>query len=186
MSIDFPTCTVEELWRFVATHLEKRGVGVILVGGAVVSVHSHDAYRSGDLDFVTEDLFVRRNIEEVMAEIGFQRQRRHYVRPDCEHLFVELVSGPVGIGEDTKIVPQEVTEGGVTIKLLSPTDCVRDRLAGFIYHGTRDQMDQAVLVASMHPVDWEKIEEWVQGEAPGSEEACAELRRRVDIERQNP
>lgn len=181
MSIDFSTCTVEELWRFVATHLERRGIGVILVGGAVVSVYSKDAYRSGDLDFVKEDLFVRQeSLDEAMAEIGFRRQTRHFAHPECKHLFVEFVSGPVGIGEDTEIVPQEVTVDGVTIKLLSPTDCVRDRLAGFIYHGGRDQMDQAVLVASAHSVDWTKVEEWAMGEAPGSEEAYAELRRRVE------
>jgi hypothetical protein len=40
-------------------------------------------------------------------------------------------------------------------------------------------MDQAVLVASAHSVDWTKIEEWAMGKAPGSEEAYAELRRRV-------
>ncbi|MHC4955902.1 MAG: hypothetical protein ACYTGZ_18805 [Planctomycetota bacterium] len=182
MSIDLATCTVEELWRLVAAHLEKRGIGVVLVGGAVVSVLSRDAYRSGDLDFVRDDLFGRQDIEEVMAEIGFRRRNRHFVHPKCLHLFVEFVSGPVGIGEDTNITPDEVTEDGVTIKILSPTDCVRDRLCGFIYHGTRDQMDQAVLVASAHPVDWNKVEQWVEREAPGSEEAYAELRRRVSNE----
>jgi hypothetical protein len=180
MSIDFSSCTVEELWRLVAAHLEKRGIGVVLVGGAVASVYTEDAYLSGDLDFVKEDLFVRQeHVDEVMAEIGFQRKTRHYVHPECTQLFVEFVSGPVGIGEDTEIVPREVTQDGVTIKLLSPTDCVRDRLAGFIYHGGRDQMDQAVLVASAHPVEWATIEKWARGEAPGSEEAYAELRRRV-------
>ena len=53
MKFDFATCTVEELWRYVGTHLERSGVGVVLVGGAVVSVHNRDAYRSGDQDFVT-------------------------------------------------------------------------------------------------------------------------------------
>jgi hypothetical protein len=43
-------------------------------------------------------------------------------------------------------------------------------------------MDQAVLVASAHPVDWNKVEQWVEREAPGSEEAYAELRRRVSNE----
>lgn len=180
MSIDFSTCTVEELWRLVAPHLEKRRIGVVLVGGAVVSIYSRDAYRSGDLDFVKEDLFVRQeNIDEVMAEIGFRRRNRHYAHPECGHLFVEFASGPVGIGEDTEIAPREVTEGGVIIKLLSPTDCVRDRLAGFIHYGSRDQMDQAVLVASAHPVDWAKVEQWAKDEAPEGAEAYAELQRRV-------
>jgi hypothetical protein len=103
MSIELATCTVEELWRLVAAHLEKRGIGVVLVGGAVVSVLSRDAYRSGDLDFVRDDLFERQDLEEVMAEIGFRRRNRHFVHPKCLHLFVEFVSGPVGIGEDTNI-----------------------------------------------------------------------------------
>ena len=34
MSLDLSACTVEELWRFVASHLESRGIGVVLVGGA--------------------------------------------------------------------------------------------------------------------------------------------------------
>ena len=59
MNIDLATCTVEELWRFVASYLEKRGIGVVLVGGAVVSVHSAGAYVSGDLDFVEDALVVR-------------------------------------------------------------------------------------------------------------------------------
>jgi hypothetical protein len=182
MNIDFETCTVEELWRFVASHLEKRGIGVVLVGGAVVSVHSAGAYLSGDLDFVKEALFVRQNVDAAMAEIGFQKQGRHYVHPQCGHLFVEFVSGPVGIGEETGIVPQEIDVDGVTIKLLSPTDCVRDRLAGFIHYGTRDHMDQAVLVATSHPVDWNVIEEWAKREGPGGQEAYAELRRRAEAD----
>lgn len=180
MSIDFSSCTVEELWRFVATHLEKRAISVVLVGGAVVSVYSDDLYQSGDLDFVKEDLFVPQNIDEAMAEIGFEKRHRHYVHPRCAHLFVEFISGPLGIGEDTEIVPREVDADGVKLKILSPTDCVRDRLNGFIHFGTRDQMDQAVMVAGSQPVDWEAIEEWAVGEGPEGAEACAELRRRVD------
>lgn len=90
MKIDFETCTVEELWQFVASHLENRGISVVLVGGAVVSVHSAGAYMSGDLDFVKEALVVRQNVDAAMAEIGFQKQGRHYVHPRCSHLFVEL------------------------------------------------------------------------------------------------
>lgn len=47
------TCTEEELWKYVAGALAESGVDVILVGGAVVSVYSKGAYKSGDLDFVT-------------------------------------------------------------------------------------------------------------------------------------
>jgi hypothetical protein len=36
--IDLSTCSEAELWRHVATHLEASGIGVILVGGAVVAI----------------------------------------------------------------------------------------------------------------------------------------------------
>jgi len=182
MELDLSTCSVEEFWHFVAGHLESRGIGVVLVGGAVVSVYSNDAYRSGDLDFVREALFVRQDVEGAMAEIGFARKSRHYVHPQCKHLFVEFVSGPGGIGEDTNVVPREVEAAGVALKILSPTDCVRDRLAGFIHYGTRDHMDQALLVASRHSIDWRKIERWAAGEGPGGSEAYAEFRRRASHE----
>jgi hypothetical protein len=158
MSFDFATCSVEDLWHLVAAHLAESGISVVLVGGAVVSVYSNDAYQSGDLDFVREALFIRQDVESVMAAIGFEKRHRHFVHQECSHLFVEFVSGPVGIGDDTQITPDTVDVDGVTIKLLSPTDCVRDRLAGFIHYGTRDMMNQAVLVARSNSVDWNTIE----------------------------
>ena len=114
-----------------------------------------------------------------MAEIGFRREGRHYRHPDCSHLFVDFVSGPLGIGDDATIAPAQVSEGKERLKILSPTDSVRDRLSGFIHFGHRDYMDQAVLVASAHPVDWDKIERWCRGEGPNGPEAFVELRRRV-------
>lgn len=57
MKIDFKTCTEEELWKFVATHLKKKGIDTVLVGGAVVSIYSDGAYKSGDLDFVLTKMF---------------------------------------------------------------------------------------------------------------------------------
>ena len=178
MSLDFSTCTAEELWRFVAAHLEGRDIGVVLVGGAVVSIYTEGAYASGDLDFVREAFFAQ-DVEGVMAEIGFHKEGRHYRHPNCSHLFVEFVAGPLGIGEDTRIEPARVMERNVKLKLLSPTDSVRDRLSGFIHFGSRDYMDQAVLVASSRPVDWGKIERWCNGEGPDGTDAFVELRRRV-------
>ena len=176
--MDLSGCTVEQLWRFVASHLETRGIGVVLVGGAVVSVYSDGAYVSGDLDFVREALLPE-NVEGAMAEIGFHKEGRHYRHEDCPHLFVEFVPGPLGIGADTDIEPVRIAAGETRIKLLSPTDSVRDRLAGFIHFGHRDYMDQALLVASAHAIDWDKVERWSRGESPDGPAAFAELRRRA-------
>ena len=55
---DFANCCEEELWRYVAWHLEGAGIRSVLVGGAVVSIYTEGLYPSGDLDMVP-DLYDR-------------------------------------------------------------------------------------------------------------------------------
>lgn len=174
--LDLSTCSEAELWRHVAVHLEAHGIGVVLVGGAVVAVYTEGAYRSGDLDFVPEKLFEER-IDTCMQEIGFHRRGRHFEHSSCRHLFVEFVAGPLGIGDDLDIVPSREAAEGYDLKILSPTDCVRDRLASYIHFQARECLDQAVLVAMARPVDWSKIERWCRDEGPAGAEAFEDLKR---------
>jgi hypothetical protein len=175
-TFDISTCSEAELWRHVAVHLEASGIGVVLVGGAVVAVYTEGAYRSGDLDFVPERLFEER-IEASMAKLGFHRKGRHYEHPDCAHLFVDFVSGPLGIGKEQNIVPSQELVNGHHLKILSPTDCVCDRLASYIHFKARECLDQAVLVAKARPMDWTKIERWCRAEGPAGTAAFEDLKR---------
>jgi hypothetical protein len=163
MKIDFKTCSEEELWKYVASHLKSRNIDTVLVGGAVVSIYTDGAYESGDLDFILTNFFVT-NLPEVMKEIGFKRKGRHFVHPDCSHLFVEFPQGPLEIGDDFKIVPDEISVEGKKIKILSPTDCVKDRLATYIHFKNRVGLEQAVLVAKKHPVNLSSIQAWCEKE----------------------
>jgi hypothetical protein len=175
-AFDLSNCSEAELWRHVAVHLEARGIGVVLVGGAVVAVYTDGAYRSGDLDFVPERLFEDR-IEASMLELGFQRHGRHYEHRDCAHLFVEFVAGPLGIGNEQNIVPSRESVEGHSLKILSPTDCVCDRLASYIHFKARECLDQAVLVVKARPVDWSRIERWCRAEGPTGPTAFKDLQR---------
>ena len=47
-----------------------------------------------------------------------------------------------------------------TLRILTPTDCVVDRLAGFYHWNDEQCMEQAVAVASRHPVDLDRIRNW--------------------------
>lgn len=164
MKIDFKSCDEKELWHYVAVHLKKRGFDTVLVGGAVVSIYTNGLYRSGDLDFVKLSLF-NDGLDEAMNEIGFQRKGRLFIHPECSHLYVEFPGGPpLGIGEDNNIVADEVEVDGEVIKIYSPTDCVKDRLASYIHFKAPECLDQAVLVAQMHPVKLEEIKTWCFGE----------------------
>lgn len=164
MKIDFKTCSEEELWKFVASHLKRKGIDTVLVGGAVVSIYTKGAYKSGDLDLVKTSLFVDK-LPEAMKEIGFDRKsQRHFKHPDCDHIFVEFPGSFLEIGDDNQISPDEMDVEGTKIKILSPTDCVKDRLASYIYFKARECFDQAVMVARKHPIKFEEVRRWCKRE----------------------
>lgn len=172
---DWKNCTEEQLWKFVATHLTRNGIDTILVGGSVVSIYTEGAYHSGYLDFVLLN-YINDKLPAAMAEIGFKAsQSRHYSHPKCKHLIVEFASGPPAIGDDYQIKPAEVKSEGTVIKLFSPTDCIRDRLASYIHFKARECLDQAVLVAKKHPFIKAKVEKWCLKE--GAPEAFQEFER---------
>lgn len=179
MIIDLKTCSEEELWKYIATELAKNDVDVILVGGAVVSIYTEGAYKSGDLDFVIND-FSREKLNDVLKNLGFIQEGRYYKNPDCSHLFIEFATFPASIGDDYNISPDEIENEGQIIKIFSPTDCVRDRLASFAYFSARECLDQAVMVAQKHAVNLTKIKKWCEAEKIQSkyDEFLIELKRK--------
>lgn len=95
---DWKCCTEEELSHYVAWHLEGAGVKTVLVGGAVVAIHTEGLYRSGDLDIIPDD-YDREKLADVLAKIGFVLGKsRYFKHPECGHLFLEFPRGPVEIG----------------------------------------------------------------------------------------
>ncbi len=174
---DWAKCTEEQLWKYVATHLARSGIDTILVGGAVVAIYTDGAYRSGDLDFVQLS-YLNEKLPQAMLAIGFEvREGRHYSHPQCKHLIVEFASGPPGIGEDHKIVPATIDFEGTLIKIYSPTDCIRDRLASYIHFKAMDCLDQAVLVARKHPFNRKKVRSWCASE--GAPEAFDDFEKKL-------
>jgi len=180
---DWQRCTEEQLWHYAAWHLENAGISSVLVGGAAVVIHTEGRYRTTNLDLVPDD-FMRREIAEILRGLGFGAPRnRNFVHPECPHLSIRFPMAPVEIGGDLPGELDEVEVHGRRLRLLSPTDCVNDRLAGYVHQGSRTFFDQAVLVCIHQParVDLERVERWCEGN--GSIGAFKELKRRLmDIE----
>lgn len=178
------SATEKEVWEFAAVHLKRGGVETVLVGGAAAAVYSEGAYRSGDLDLVKESYSVPYStVEEILRGIGFTRQGKHFAHPRCRHIIIEFVSGPVAVGEDTDITPERHAAHGTTIKILSPTDCIKDRLASYIFFKSRDALEQAVLVARRNRHDTAAIRRWCASEGKDAAEAFREFRRLTEQDR---
>jgi len=163
--MNFSNCNEKELWEYVASKLSSLGIRNVLVGGAVAAIYSEGAYKSGDLDIVLDSYRLDTKVlDRGMRSIGFIKEGRHWIHPECEHIFIEFCNPPVSIGSDFKIVPLEVISGGVKIHILSPTDCIKDRLASYIHWSARECLDQSILVANESEIDLEEVKRWCLNE----------------------
>lgn len=178
--MEFNTCTELELWQYVASELNKAGIKTVLVGGAVAAIYSNGVYRSGDLDIVIDSYLLKdETIANVMQNIGFKKEGRHWKREDCQHLFIEFIRPPVAICDDYKIKPEKFLVNKQELFILSPKDCVRDRLAGYVYFKSAECLEQAALVATAKHVKLDTLTEWAKSESKEMLQALKELKQKV-------
>jgi hypothetical protein len=152
-----------ELAAFVCSHLDGRGIRVTLTGGGCVSLHGGGRHISYDLDFIENLPVTRRKLKAALAEIGFSEERRYFKHPDSE-FFLEFPAGPLAVGGEPVREIVELRFATGVLRLLSPTDCVKDRLAAWLHWNDRQCLEQALWVARAQPVDWGEIERWSRQE----------------------
>jgi hypothetical protein len=150
-----------ELGAFVQEHLRTKGIDVVLGGGACVSIYSNDKYVSMDLDMIHTTLMQpnRRLIRDAMNDLEFIGEGRFFKHGETD-LFIEFPKGPPIVGEEAvKDIHERKVSTGI-LKIISPTDCVKDRLAGYYHWDDKQCLDQAVLVAHDNEIDIVEIERW--------------------------
>jgi hypothetical protein len=158
---------LKELAQYTYQGLKKQGISVTLSGGACVSIYTENAYQSIDLDFIREIHETFKNTSSAMDSLGFVRTGRRFNHPQSE-FYVEFPAPPLTVGEEA---PKEVREyiirtslGDIGVKMLSPTDCVKDRLCAFFHWNDRQSLDQAFMVASSQKVDRAELKRWAENE----------------------
>lgn len=109
-----------------------------------------------------------RQIGTALVLVGFEQKSggsRYFTHPDTS-LYLEFPPSPVMIGDEhipeDRIEELETTAG--TVRLLRPTDCVKDRLANFYYAKDHQCYEQAKMVASLQRIDWADLEKWHDNE----------------------
>ena len=155
--------SLQEIAVLVSEALANAEIPAVLGGGGAVTLYSNNEYMSKDLDFIT----VARNkvIAPVVAELGFEPRGKDFVHPDSEY-FVEFPPGPLSVGDryiDTSETAILDTRYG-KLRIITPTQCVMDRLAWFIHHNDKQALDQAVMVAANQEIDWTDIRIWAESE----------------------
>jgi len=152
-----------EFAAFVAAEFRNQNINVVLSGGSCVSIYSQEKYVSMDLDFVNAGFTKRPRIRATMESLGFREENRYFRHPDA-HFLVEFPPGPLGVGDEpVKQIDEIRTDTGV-LRIISPTDCVKDRLSWFYHNNDTECLEQAVFVANANAVDITEIERWSKAE----------------------
>jgi hypothetical protein len=148
-----------ELAAYVNEHLHKAGIRMVLSGGAAVSYRCNNRYVSIDIDLVNEFSVRHKKIKDSLNEIGFTEEGRHFKHPESQWV-IEFPPGPLTVGtEPVKHVEEVKFDTGV-LRIISATDCVKDRLAAYYHWGDEQCLQQAIWVTQSSTVDLREIERW--------------------------
>lgn len=159
--INWTTISLEDLAGYISEELRKRGIDTILVGGACVTIYSKNRYQSYDLDFITYDDM--KKVKGALLELGFTKKHKHYQHPECKW-FIEFVSPPVAIGNEPVHDFNKINTILGTIKLLRPTDSVKDRLAAFYHWDDKQALEQAIEIYREQDINLGEVENWSKKE----------------------
>lgn len=170
--------SIQEIAVLVSESLVDAEIPAVLGGGGAVTLYSDNEYMSNDLDFIT----VARNkvIAPVVAKLGFRPQGKDFVHPDSKY-FIEFPPGPLSFGgryvDSSKTTMLDTRYG--KIRIITPTQCVMDRLSWFIHHNDKQAHEQAVMVAARQEIDWNDVRS--RAEAEGADAALVdEIRLAAD------
>jgi hypothetical protein len=156
---DWSKIDIKGLALLVSAELKKNNISAVLVGGACVSIYSHNKYLSLDLDYISHTTL--HELKKVMERLGFfKKSSRHFEHKECK-FFVEFPPPPIAIGKEMPITKFRKIK---SLMLLTPTDCVKDRLAAYYHWNDPQSLEQALMVASAQRINLQEIEKWSKGE----------------------
>lgn len=151
--------SMEELAAYVCSKLDEKGIDTVLSGGSCVQIYSHGKYTSDDIDLIDRFNGGHSLIKKVMFDMGFREHNRYFVHDDTS-LFIEFPRGPLGVGDAPVNDIATLEEETGILKLLTPTDCIKDRLAAYYHWDDPQSLEQAVWVAEQNDFDLKSIEIW--------------------------
>lgn len=143
----------------ISDYLIKNGIDVVLSGGACVTIYTKNKFMSYDLDFVLVSSDKQKDAKHLLTDIGFYEEDRYFKHSGTD-FFLDFISPPLSVGQEPVREISEIKKRGRVLKLLSPTDCVKDRLAAFYHWTDRQSLEQAVLVCKEIEVDLKEVERW--------------------------
>lgn len=151
--------SMEELATFVCTQLENDGIKTVLSGGSCVEIYSQGRYTSDDIDLIDRFSGGHAKIKGVMFRLGFREYNRYFIHDDTKY-FIEFPRGPLGVGDaPVHDIASRENDMGI-LRLLTATDCIKDRLAAYYHWDDSQCLEQALWVAKQNEFEFDSVEKW--------------------------
>jgi len=164
MKVNWENAGIKKMAAIISGHLQKNGVEAVLVGGACVSIYTDSKYTSYDIDLITTSSI--KTMIPILEQLGFKNTGgRLFENPKCKFL-IDFVAPPVSIGNSPVSEFNYIDTHFGTICLLTPTDCVKDRLAAYFFWNDLQSLDQAVMVAKRNKIDIQDVKKWTEKQGP--------------------
>ncbi len=156
-------------YLFVNKNVEKVLMYLYLHGKAHATELSR-AFKSS-LDPIQKTL---RKLEEGGLLVSFLEGRTRVFQWNPRYPFLREIQAlakkayeflpPVAIGAESIRHFETLSTPTGSLRLLTPTDCVKDRLSSFFHWDDKQALEQALLVAKDQPIDLGDIKRWAKVE----------------------
>jgi hypothetical protein len=176
------TSTLEDVCFAVAGALAAGNMTAVLTGGSAAAVYAPNAYQSLDADFILDGDEPLGDIVSALERIDFHRYGRSRIFTHTRSKFtVDFPKGPLAVGGDYVHERNTLRRGDQRLAILTPVDCIRDRLAHFFFWDDFTALGAAVAVARAHANadDVERIRRWSERESTAFATKFDEFTRRL-------
>lgn len=161
--MNFKNMSNLEIASFISQELSNIGIKTTLSGGFAVETYTNKRYVSEDIDLVDQSVYRHADIDKKMKELGFVKLGKIYKHKDMKYT-IEFPSSPLAVGDEIINDVEEIKTEYGNLRIITPTDCVKDRLAIFFHWEDKRGLEQAILVAIENDVNFENIKEWATNE----------------------
>jgi hypothetical protein len=176
--------TLIELATTVSVELERQKIVATLSGGSAVSIYTDNNYLSEGLDFVTIALV--EELRTALEPLGFKhtgRPRLSVFEHPATSWYLEFPPAPLSFG-GTYIDPSQcalVDTGLGSLRIITPTQSVMDRLIAAAVWNEPQSLEQALLVVEFQhdKIDWDELDRWVGVEGISGDKEILEFYERV-------
>ena len=102
-------------------------------------------------------------VRTALLELGFEEKGRVFLHNKFE-ISIDLIALPLTVGEENITKVNEIRENDTLLKLLTPTDSVKDRLSAYYHWNDQQALEQALMVCKEQDIDIDNVREWSKRE----------------------